>query len=221
MWITLLLLVIFFVCFGFLFTEGMWSNALTLVNVLTAALLATNWFEPVAGWLEGMGPSYTYYWDFLALWGLFALLMAILRGATDFISKVKVRFRKITDQIGGPAFAALVGWAMVCFTTMSLHTAPLARNFMGGSFEPEQKMFVGLAPDRKWLAFVQTLSRGPFSSGATAEDLREQPAWEEDQTRTFDPRSEFMPKYATRRDALEAYVKKHGATRIREETTSQ
>jgi hypothetical protein len=219
--LTLLLIVVFFACFGFLFAEGIWSNAISLVNVVTAALLATNYFEWAAGVLERWAPTYTYHWDFLALWGLFALFLAILRGATDFISKVKVRFRKITDQIGSPLLAALVGWVMVCFTATTLHTAPLARDFMGGSFQPEQRMFLGLAPDRKWLAFVQAMSRGTFSRAATAKDLQQEPDWAEDKTRTFDPRSEFMPKYATRRANLETYVNQHGTTRVRPEGTSK
>ncbi len=213
--LTLFLIAIFFVCFGFLFGEGMWSNAIRLLNVLTAALLAMNFFEWAARVLEGWGDSFTYMWDFLALWGLFALFLAVLRGATDYISQVKVRFRKITDRIGSPVFAALIGWVMVCFTATSLHTAPLARNPFGGSFQPEQRMFLKLAPDRKWLAFVQSLSRGSFSHAATAEEMRQDPDWAEDKTRTFDPRSEFMPKYATRRASLESHVNKHGTTRVR------
>jgi hypothetical protein len=215
--LTLLLILIFFVCLGFLFAEGMWGNAIRLVNVLTAALLATNFFEWAARVLEGWAPSFTYHWDFLALWGLFALFMAILRGATDFISKVKVRFRKVTDQVGSPLLAACVGWVMVCFTAMTLHTAPLARTSMRGSFQPEQRMFLGLAPDRKWLAFVQTMSRGTFCRSATAKDFQQEPAWEEDKTRTFDPRSEFMPKYATRRANLETHVNRYGTTRVNPE----
>jgi len=39
-----LLLVIFFGCFAFIMNNGLWSNTITLVNVITAALLATNYF---------------------------------------------------------------------------------------------------------------------------------------------------------------------------------
>ncbi len=224
--LTLLLIVIFFVCFGFLLREGIWCNTIRLINVVAAALIATNSFESVAILLDSSGDwfaSFTYAWDFLALWGAFALYMAVLRGATDYVSKVKVRFRKIHDQIGSAVLAACIGWTMVCFTTMSLHTAPLSRNFMRGSFQPEKRMFLGLAPDRKWLAFVQGLSRKSFSSKATAEAIREQPAWTEDQTRTFDPLSEFMPKYATRRTLLENHMNEPGTTsmRIRSGTSGQ
>ena len=52
MWITLLLLLIFVGCIAALYTDGMWSNAIGLINVVTAALLATNFWEPAADWLE-------------------------------------------------------------------------------------------------------------------------------------------------------------------------
>jgi len=203
-----LLFVIFIGCVATLYTEGMWGNAIRLINVVTAALLATNYWEPLATRLDNWNHSYTYYWDFLALWGLFAVFMVIFRVATDFASRVKVRFLKIADQIGGGLFAAWIGWVMVCFATMTLHTAPLAKNFMWGGFQPEQRMFMGLAPDRKWLGFMQKVSRGAFCRSATPAE------WEQEKY-VFDPRAQFMPKYATRRANLEAHIAgSGGASRV-------
>lgn len=230
--LTLLLIAIFFVCFGFLFREGIWSNTIRLINVITAGLLATNFFEPVARSLENSGDwfeSCTYVWDFLALWGLFALFLTIFRGTTDFVSKVKVRFRKITEQVGSPLLACCIGWVMICFTTMTLHTAPLARDFLGGSFQPEERMFLKLAPDRRWLAFVQTLSRGTFCRTARADRIRQirrdhkrqeqwqrwLRQWEQEKQWAFDPLGEFMPKYATRRALLQRHMEKPGASSLR------
>jgi uncharacterized membrane protein required for colicin V production len=184
----LLLLVVFAACVGVLYPEGLWSNAVRLINVVTAALVATNFFEPVARWLDGMADSFTYFWDFIALWGLFCVAMVVMRVATDLISRVKVRFLKIVDRVGGAVFAVLVGWAMVCFVTMTLHTAPLAKGFLFGGFDPSRKMFFGLAPDRQWLSFVQHVSKGPFS-------------WSE--PKVFDPSNEFMVTYNNRRAALD------------------
>lgn len=205
-----ILLVIFFACVACLFTEGMWSNAIRLINVVTAALLATNLFEPLAAWLDGWQPSYTYVWDFLALWFLFGLFMVLFRLVTDFLSRVKVRFLKLADRIGSVILSMLVGWVMVCFTTMTLHTAPLARTSFGGGFVPEKDMLHYVAPDRIWLGFVQKLSQGAFSRPALPKDFRDEPAWQQEEppTRTFDPRAEFLPKYATRRANLEAHMSK-------------
>ena len=66
----LLMFVILFACVAMTFAEGMWSNAIRLVNLVTAGLLAMNFYEPVAQRLEGMLPSYTFMLDYLVLWGL-------------------------------------------------------------------------------------------------------------------------------------------------------
>ncbi len=127
--LTGILLMILLFCIGFLFAEGMWSNALRFITVVAAALLATNYFEPVADQLDAWLPSYTYCWDFVALWGLFAVFVVLFRAMTDQLSKVKVRFPAKIDQAGSVVFSALVGWVMVCFTLTTLHTAPLGEKF--------------------------------------------------------------------------------------------
>lgn len=203
--LTLLMILIMFACVAMLYTDGMWSNAVSLINVVTAALLATSFFEPLAQRLEQWDASFTYVWDFLALWGLFALFLVILRTATDKISHVQVKFMKIVDQIGSGLFAAWIGWVMICFTMMTLHTAPLARNFLFDGFKPESRMVLGFAPDRQWLGFVQKESLGAFCRSAT-------PA--EGEKYVFDPNGEFMPKYATRRAMLEKQIATKDSLRV-------
>ena len=147
----LLLIVIFFITFASTAQNGLWSNLLLLFNVVMSALLATNYAEPLTMWMVSQAPSYTNVCDFLAFWAVFAGAMIVLRGLTDSLSTVKVRFKKPVDMGGGLALAAWVAWAVVCFATMTLHTAPLDRNFLGGSFQPspEEYMFFGLGPDRR------------------------------------------------------------------------
>jgi uncharacterized membrane protein required for colicin V production len=196
----LLMLVILFAVVATCFAEGMWSNAVRLVNVVTAALLAVNFFEPVARWLDGWDKSYTYMWDFLALWGLFGIFLLIFRETTDRISRVNVRFLKIADRIGGLVLSMWVGYVMVCFTLMTLHTAPLGKNFLfeGFSTQTDARMFFGMtAPDRQWLGFTQRMSAGAF---AGAEE--------------FDPNAEFMAKYFTRRADLEKHIAAKDTLRV-------
>lgn len=207
MTLTLVLFVIFFACVACLYTEGMWGNAIRLINVVTSALLATSLWEPAARWLDGWNDSFTYLWDFLTLWGLFVIFMIVFRLATDFLSKVKVRFLTLADRIGGAILSVWIGWVMVCFTLMTMHTAPLARNFMWEGFQPEQQMFFGLAPDRKWLGFTQKMSLGSFCRSGTQKGTSERTV--------FDPKAEFMPKYATRRAELESHNRTTGTLRVR------
>ena len=194
-----LLVVIFIAVAISLYTEGLWGNSLRLINTVTAALLATNFYEPLAAWLEDMMPSYEYLCDFTSLWLLFAVSMVVLRAMTDFVSKVKVRFLKIVDQVGSGILACCVAAVMVAFVSMTLHTAPLAEKFMFGGFQSDTPMMAGLAPDRKWLGFSRTVSRGAFARS---------PA------KPLDPQH-FINNYKQRRAEIESHVKSTGKIRTK------
>jgi uncharacterized membrane protein required for colicin V production len=197
----LILLVVFGACFVLLFSGGLWRNTLRLVNVVFAALLAVNCFEPVANRLEDtMGKSYTYFCDVVALWGVFAVSLAVFRILTELASRATVAFGPRADRVGGAACGAMIGWVMVCLTVLSLHIAPLPRCFLGT--QPEEPCLMGLGPDRMWLGFVQQLSRGAFSGPVSAENL-EAGSW------GFDPQGAFLLKYNVRRAALEDHVRLH------------
>ena len=183
-----LLLIIIFVCVAMLWREGLWSNAITLFNVIFAALIASSLWEPIADQLDKSVPSGTYLWDLAALWFLFGIALVVMRAITDLISKVQVRFKLPVDWIGGILCAFLVGWTMVCFLSMTLHTAPLARHFMFGDFydTPDDKLLVIAAPDHTWLGFIQQLSLGSLSG-----------------KNGFDPQGQFINTYAQRRASYE------------------
>src|SRR5438128_117975 len=102
----MLLLAIALIVIGIVGAEGLWHNLITFFNVMTAALLATNYFEPISEKLDYLGPSFTYLIDFLVLWGLFALLLVTFRTLTDLASRVRVRFRWPVDRVGGYLVAA-------------------------------------------------------------------------------------------------------------------
>ena len=168
----ILLVLIFVVAIATLGLEGLWGNAIALVNVVTAALVATNFWEPIAGWLLAKEERGEYLWDFVTIWGLFIVVVSLMRLASDSLSRYRVRFPKLLDVIGGYFFAAWVGWMMICFTTFTLHTAPLAKNFMSGGFKPEERMLFHLAPDRQWLGFMQKMSLGSLRPRRRSERSR-------------------------------------------------
>jgi hypothetical protein len=185
----ILLIIIFVACFASLMTGGLWSNAIMLVNVLTAGLLATNYFESLADFFDDQDASFTYLWDFLAIWLIFGIAMIVLRLATDYLSPVKVHFFMPVEKAGGLLMAAWVSWVMVCFAAMTFHTAPLARNFMGFQREPDTKMLFGLAPDRVWLGWMHRESKGPLCRLG--------------QLAPFDANGDFIYRYAERRSDFE------------------
>ncbi len=218
--LNVLMFVIIMACAGTLYTEGMWGNAVRLVDVVFAGLLATNYWEPLSRFLEGRFPTFTFFWDFLSLWIVFCVSFIVLRVLTDFASRVKVRFLKIAEQIGSAFFALWIGYVMVCFTMFTLHTAPLGERFMGGGFQPGEGNFIlGLAPDLQWAGFAQKMSRGPFSRGLAEDELDEYGQAEDERearTAVFDREGDFVPKYAARRRWLESYIEEKSTPRMSE-----
>jgi hypothetical protein len=195
MYLWLIMILLFFGCVAFLVNGGLWTNTLVLINTVTAGLIAFNYFEPLASWLDKQLPSFTYVWDFLSVWLVFSVAMGIMRTATDLLSRVKVKFKRPVDQIGGILMACIVGMVMVCFTAATLHTAPLARKFLFDSFDPDSPM--SMTPDRKWLNFVRMESRGSFYHRGPKDNRG---------AFNFTPTNTFISKYADRRADFEKQI---------------
>ena len=141
--------------------EGLWGAVHTFLCVLLAALVAMNFFEPLAGFLDGIMPAYKHYMDLVALVGLFISLTFALRMGSEYLSPVYIGLPSTLDQVGKWAFGALTGYLTMAFLLAALHTAPLSREFMG--FKPERNNFFGMAPDRQWLGFVQYVTEKPYA----------------------------------------------------------
>lgn len=164
--------------------QGLWSAAITLVNMLLAMIVATSFFEPLCTAIEGIGAAapYTYLLDFIVLWVLFAITFSILRTITDRISSKPMQFDMPVDMAGRTILALFCGWLMVCFVTFSLHMAPLNSPAPLGAFAtPASKSFLGFAPDKMWLGFVYSRSRQALAGNP------------------FDPKADFPLRYRDRR----------------------
>jgi uncharacterized membrane protein required for colicin V production len=186
MTITLLLLAVLAAVTGMLVREGLWRSLLMFFNVLVAATLATGWYEALAGLLEKYLADYTYLLDFLCMWLIFCVVLSLAREATDRMSRRAVVFPQLVERIGGALLALATGWLVMAFTAATLHTAPVPRDVIQPT--PEARLFLGLAPDRKWLSWVRSSSlAGPFSRSTAA----------------FDKDAEFILRYADRRLKLE------------------
>ncbi|MEZ6118287.1 MAG: CvpA family protein [Pirellulaceae bacterium] len=189
MGLNLFIIGVIVICVSMLWSEGFWSNSLSMINAIFAATLASNYFEPVAKFMDKQFPSLTYFWDFLSLWGLFAIFMLFLRIATDMLSRTKVRFKLPVEQAGRAGFGLATGWVMACFFLFTVHTAPLAQVSFGGAFQetPTSSNFF-LSPDRLWLGYLQSRSDSVLSKS---------------DKQVFDPKGEFVLKYGERRHIFE------------------
>ena len=187
--VNLLLILVFLAIALVLAREGLWSGLVMLLNIIAAATFATAWFERLAGFLDAKLPSYTYLIDFLCLWGIFAVVLLVMRLITDRVSTTKVKFLRQVEIVGGPILAVITAWVMFCFAAASLHTAAVPRALVQPT--PESRMFFGFAPDRKWLNWVRFATQsGPF-------------AYPEESAIVFDKDGDFILRYADRRLKLE------------------
>lgn len=141
--------------------EGLWGAAHTFLCVLISGLLAMNFFEPLAGFLDGLLGGWKGYSDIVALLGLFIGFIFALRLGTEQLSPTFIQLPSTVDQVGRWVFSTLTGYVTMAVLLTSMHTAPLPREFLG--FKPEQAAFFGLAPDRQWLGFTQYVTEKPFS----------------------------------------------------------
>ena len=184
--LTVFLILIVLACVSMTLYEGLWTNTISIFNAFFAAIIASIYFEPVADFCNEQFPSYTYFWDLLSLWGLFAFALLVLRTTTDSISKTRVRFKLPVDRIGGWLAGGILGCMVCTFFLFAAHTAPLTRNSFGGQFQetPTSNNFF-LAPDRQWLGFLQSRSKDAMSTSSP---------------NVFDPNSEFILKYGERRE---------------------
>jgi hypothetical protein len=198
MLMTLAILLVIAITAGTLWLHGFWSNIVTLINLILAMLLATNFFEPVAALADSFIPAATYFWDVVSLWILFLIFFGAFRGITDMLSGMQVKFMMPIEMVGRTLIALWCGWLMACFVTFSLQMAPLNSETPLGAWQsPKDGSFLGFAPDRMWLGFMQQSSRGSLARGHYSGD--QHPNDTSLDVQAFDPFGEFPYKYAFRR----------------------
>ena len=75
--ISLILLAIVGVVTWCVASEGAWGSMILFFSVLLSALLAMNYFEPLANSLQNMATSWGYRFDFIALILIFAVCVIL------------------------------------------------------------------------------------------------------------------------------------------------
>lgn len=183
---------------------GLWNNVITWVNIVIAALVASSFFEPLAAQLNNSAPESGYLVDFVAVWGLFIGTFVLLRVATEFLSRYRLKFDAWTEVIGRSVMSLLIALTLFAFASFTLHTAPLPiYGFWGDRFQPTPEApALGIGADRAWMNFVRAASVGSL---AEARDSQLLPPYELDSatsSREFDPAGEYIARYHQRRRVL-------------------
>jgi len=161
---TVIYLAVWFAGSAMLVREGLWSNAITLVNILISGLVAFSFYSPLAIYLDEMlDGEYTYLLDFVTIWGLFVITILVCRLVTGLASGTRMRFKNPIDPIAGPVLGELASWALAAFVMATLHTSPMPKDAFGGglvySDEDVASANALFNPDLGWLRFVQRVTR--------------------------------------------------------------
>ncbi|MFK7768418.1 MAG: CvpA family protein [Mariniblastus sp.] len=191
-------ILIFVLCIASTWWFGLWSNAITLVNLLLSAMLASSIYEPVSIQLRNINSSYRVLYDFIAVWLVFIVAFLILRGITDTLSGYRLKFDPATELIGRSVLSIWIACVFVCFTFFTLQMAPLAPSFY--STERQSRENLGTIPDRAWLSFIQSRSRGALATSKKSSmfndyRLAPHPDDVDKDMRVFDPHADFLMRY--------------------------
>ena len=144
---------------------GSWNIFINLINFFIAALVASSFFESLAGMLESFDTTYRYFIDFVAIWLLFFITFGLLRLVTDFLTVYQMQMNFWVELPLRTILSLWLAGGFICFTFFTLHLAPLPPENYSSS--PQTKLF-GFGPDRMWAAFIQSRSRGALSESKMA-----------------------------------------------------
>lgn len=190
----LIALLVFLLILGSNWWFGAWNCLLNLMNFFLAALIASSFYENVASQIVGMDSTYVNIADFVAVWLVFALSFVVLRLLTDFLSRYQLKLEPWLDYVGRGVFSFWLACGFLCFTFFTLHMAPLPPDSFQS--DPTTRALV-FGPDRFWLSFIQSRSRGALSEAKQSSffpsyALPEHPDDEGLGSRVFDPKSTFI-----------------------------
>ena len=197
-------ILVFAMIIGISWWFGSWNIMINLINFYISALVASNYYEAAADMFESSNNTFTYVADFVSLWGVFFVCFLVIRSITDVMSRYKLQLPTWLEYTLRGVLGFWLAAGFFCFSMFSLHLAPLPPN----AFQVNvQDSTLGFGPDRMWLAFVQSRSRGALAESKNAMfvgdyDLQDHPDDADLNSRVFDPYAQFIPSYHLRRKNL-------------------
>jgi uncharacterized membrane protein required for colicin V production len=171
-------------------SEGLWGAAVMFFNVLFAAMIAFNFYEPLATLIDSTGINWGFS-DTLCLLGLFCITLVILRMTTETIAPAMVRFPMPVYHAGRLIFGFGAAALTMAVIILSYHTAPVHKKIFFTIVYDSKPPF-GLGLDHLWLGFFQYETGAVFSRlGAGSRDPY-RTYGQGGRVKVFDPRAEWL-----------------------------
>src|SRR6516162_5780801 len=97
--------------------EGLFNAACLCICVVFSGLIAFNFWEPVAAYLETLLERGIFqgYEDFVAMVFLFSVALVLLRAATNALNNNEIEYLPIANQVGGGIMGLVTGYLLSGF----------------------------------------------------------------------------------------------------------
>lgn len=158
---------------GFMMSrQSFYSNLLHAVWTIVAAMLAFNYFEPLADVLRGLGPMGMIGAEAVALGAIFAISMIVLREVADRLIRGNMNFPLLVERVGGGITAFTGASVMVGMVFLILQLSPLSAKLLGfercpSPNDPSADKAMFPYADSLTVGLVKNASAGAFA-GETA-----------------------------------------------------
>ncbi len=168
--ISLAMLVIMAGCAVFLFLKGTLAQGVAMIfNTLIAGFVAFGFYEWVANYLIKYSPGITVWAPMICFLLLFVVAFAVLQAIAMQISKEKIDFGKLPEQIGRPVTGIVLGYLVTGHLLVAAAMAPIPSQWPYPRFEernpdPSAPSKALLSPDGFVAGLFGTISSGAFSS---------------------------------------------------------
>jgi hypothetical protein len=143
-------------------SEGLWGSALMFFNVLFGALIAFNFYEPLARLLDSTGIGWGFS-DTLCMMLLFSFSVLILRMTTETIAPAQVRFPMPVYHIGRLVFGLGGASITMAVVILAFHCAPVYKKIFGVVAYDSRPPF-GLGLDHEFLGLFQRETGSVFTN---------------------------------------------------------
>jgi uncharacterized membrane protein required for colicin V production len=171
-------------------SEGLWGSALMFFNVVFAAMIAFNFYEPLAALLDWTGIGWGFS-DTLCMLGLFCVSLLLLRIVTESIAPAMVRFPIPLYHAGRLIFGLATSLVTIAIILLAFHAAPVHKKIFG-VVDYQTKPPFGLGLDHQWLGFFQYETGAVFARyGGGRRDPHSQYGHGRP-LKLFDPRAEWL-----------------------------
>jgi len=161
MWYWIFFFIVIFTGSAMTVREGLWSNAILLVNIIISGLVAFGFYQPVVIYLDELADGeHTLWLDYAVLWALFAASIVICRSLAAAASKTRLRFKNPIDPVGGPLVGFFAAWVLAAFALATFHTAPMPKDAFSGKLVHADVNAASAitSPDAAWLRFVERMA---------------------------------------------------------------